>query len=696
MLKRSLFLIFLVIGLMCGSACAAISETTFSVVVEDEPHATWDMVTSNVTNNDVLEEVEPSVWHFKTKKFFIINSTLDIENVELRFDEEISLSAGTYAFDGGYYIDSEPNCWVNLNNVTVSSWNSTSGTYSHTATGVSSGVYPNTEPEIVRIKTQSLKDVTFKNMRRVWILNSDSAIIENIYFDSCVKGFHINRLNNSIISNVTAINTTNQAIHFTEYASENVTISNVYDNHGVDSYKSEVDSADGIGIGSCTDITISNITVINAPWSGIRVANSYRTTIDDFDIIGAGHVALDLHPSNGGTFTNFTMDDFATEGVLMSGTSGFWCNDNIVAHGYANSTGGRSYEADAYVSNNTFIDIISDGYVTGGGGIEFFDCDNMTVIGFEQWGTQHAYGLSLDSAGATSDIYLFDSNLTNATTNDIWFEGSVHTFNILGNINYVSFDNDNPTTNIVYRGYYPNLKVVDNNGTGIAGATVTFDNPVRNAWGDVATEFMTDSNGYLSIVDRSQMPLMNESVEYVITAHYGNESANVTGVQANSTWFSLDTSNLQGNLITIPLDVGELIILSYLPTDTTPSSTNGTEQTFTTNFSKTVDSAGWYINGTLVEWDNSTTIASYSNSTAPVGTYNVTVIATDGVTEVNQTWIWTVVDITEYWTPTEGYSYIGIPETWTWTDGAFVHNYTYGQILPEDAPERVTGVEVMP
>lgn len=53
-------------------------------------------------------------------------------------------------------------------------------------------------------------------------------------------------------------------------------------------------------------------------------------------------------------------------------------------------------------------------------------------------------------------------------------------------------------------------------------------------------------------------------------------------------------------------------------------------------------------------------------------------------------------DTTEYWTPTPGKHYIGIPETWTWTEGAFVHNYTYGQILPEDAPERVTGVEVMP
>jgi hypothetical protein len=133
-----------------------------------------------------------------------------------------------------------------------------------------------------------------------------------------------------------------------------------------------------------------------------------------------------------------------------------------------------------------------------------------------------------------------------------------------------------------------------------------------------------------------------------------------------------------------------LQILSFSPIDTTPPSTNGTEQTFTVTFSETVDSAGWYINGTLVEWDNSTTIASYSNSTAPVGVYNVTVIATDGVTEVNQTWIWTV---TEYWTPTPGTHYIGVPETHSWIGGEWVVTYsgTY-----TEAQTEVTGVEIRP
>jgi hypothetical protein len=110
----------------------------------------------------------------------------------------------------------------------------------------------------------------------------------------------------------------------------------------------------------------------------------------------------------------------------------------------------------------------------------------------------------------------------------------------------------------------------------------------------------------------------------------------------NTTTFELPSGNTDILFSALDFTTNGLQILSFSPIDTTPPSTNGTEQTFTATFSETVDSAEWLIDGNHIEWDNSTLTTSYSNSTAPAGTYNVTVIATDGVTEVNQTWIWTV------------------------------------------------------
>ena len=94
-------------------------------------------------------------------------------------------------------------------------------------------------------------------------------------------------------------------------------------------------------------------------------------------------------------------------------------------------------------------------------------------------------------------------------------------------------------------------------------------------------------------------------------------------------------------------------ITDFNPTDTTPSSTAGNEVEFniTLNQEATIR---WLIDG--IEMDTETdSSSSYSNNTAPAGTYNVTVIATNGSNSDQQTWDWTVaeaenesLDITEF------------------------------------------------
>jgi hypothetical protein len=85
-----------------------------------------------------------------------------------------------------------------------------------------------------------------------------------------------------------------------------------------------------------------------------------------------------------------------------------------------------------------------------------------------------------------------------------------------------------------------------------------------------------------------------------------------------------------------------LTIDDFNPDDTTPDSTAGDTMNFDITFSQPA-TIRWLING--IERDTATTSSdSYSNSSAPAGTYNVTVIATNGSNSIQQTWDWTVAE----------------------------------------------------
>jgi hypothetical protein len=92
--------------------------------------------------------------------------------------------------------------------------------------------------------------------------------------------------------------------------------------------------------------------------------------------------------------------------------------------------------------------------------------------------------------------------------------------------------------------------------------------------------------------------------------------------------------------ITVTVNNTPLSVTSFSPLSD-PTTMQGTAQTFNITLNR-IANITWYMNGLQVQADTSTTSASYTNSTAGIGTWNVTASATDGIDTVSRTWNWTV------------------------------------------------------
>ncbi len=87
-----------------------------------------------------------------------------------------------------------------------------------------------------------------------------------------------------------------------------------------------------------------------------------------------------------------------------------------------------------------------------------------------------------------------------------------------------------------------------------------------------------------------------------------------------------------------------LTITEFRPDDTTPESTTGNPMEFGITLNQEAEIT-WLINGTQVDTTTGTS-ASYTNSTAVPGTYNITVVSSN-VNGINQSnWLWTVTNAT--------------------------------------------------
>ncbi|RLE68465.1 MAG: hypothetical protein DRJ45_07935, partial [Thermoprotei archaeon] len=107
---------------------------------------------------------------------------------------------------------------------------------------------------------------------------------------------------------------------------------------------------------------------------------------------------------------------------------------------------------------------------------------------------------------------------------------------------------------------------------------------------------------------------------------------------------NLKLGNLTDNTLTETYVVstsGAPSITSYSPVETTVRDTEGATRTFSISTNQTVN-VSWLINGTEVQTNESVTTASYTNTSAAVGTWNISAVATNENGTTMQTWIWVV------------------------------------------------------
>ena len=117
-----------------------------------------------------------------------------------------------------------------------------------------------------------------------------------------------------------------------------------------------------------------------------------------------------------------------------------------------------------------------------------------------------------------------------------------------------------------------------------------------------------------------------------------------------------DDNDLEGENATITVTTATYPApVSFAPATTSVSNNESESRTFNITIDQTVN-VSWYINGTVVQTNESVTEASYTNTSAVAGYWNVSAVATNENGTAMQTWWWTVNDTTPPtvtdWAPT--------------------------------------------
>ncbi len=123
---------------------------------------------------------------------------------------------------------------------------------------------------------------------------------------------------------------------------------------------------------------------------------------------------------------------------------------------------------------------------------------------------------------------------------------------------------------------------------------------------------------------------LNAGTDYEIATRTVDTNGNI-----NETWVNQTAT-------TLPYSPN---ITSFSPADTTPTSDEDASMTFNITIDQTAN-VSWQINGTEVQMNTSVTEASYTNTSAIAGYWNISVIVSNSNGTDIQTWMWTVNDIT--------------------------------------------------
>jgi hypothetical protein len=642
---RSLFLIFLVlVVLSAGTSSAYVryqpADNQIRIYVEAE--------TANMSRIDAALEVQndatyggpyPNVVTYdEATGFWIINAyinmlgdtTLDLTDTKLKINN-------TYSQAG---IATAGNNRVTLDNTTILSVTDSTGNTLNTNGASQESVLLYNPPVFRNVNISYLDhtyvyqvyNLTMSNITSIGcdspallVHTGDNITIENGYFEDAV-GTHlwIEDVTNFDVSNIQSYN----AGDYTSPATGRYNI---------------------LVQGACNDFVITDCILNGSGWSSLNFAlygtdYPYNGTISNITIENSGHNGIDVHRAANLSFNDIWVNNSDSNNYVVTSGVVEQATNNIKI------TNSSSYNAGAgvgflitYVSDCLFVNNYDDG--NSGSSFstlwaldtQFINCTGDSGIGLSR--TENSpypwsNNVSVINCGDTEirNTYASDTKIVNSNASNI----------VLTNGNYTL-------------AYPINIKVENSTGYAIDNAQIdiTTTGLSLNGYGSSTTTAYTDSTGKLN---ESQLIyvadfLRDSSTGYTyytvdVQASKDGSTDSELAINPDSSWYSPDLDNLNGTLVTLTLDVegsGEpmLAISDFTPTDTTPSLTLGESLNFTVTTSKAANIT-WYSNGVQKVFTENKTTSYYDKTPSAAGEYNVTVIATDGVDTVSQTWIWTV------------------------------------------------------
>lgn len=204
--------------------------------------------------------------------------------------------------------------------------------------------------------------------------------------------------------------------------------------------------------------------------------------------------------------------------------------------------------------------------------------------------------------------------------------------------------------------------------TNFAGdLTGTVTNATLYYYGIIGHATLTD------IVEFNGYEVTTDTGGYPVCAAYNVPTDKVTSNSQVHQYIPSETDdyNYRGNVWILKAEVEgiaaeEPSITSYAP-DSPVNDIEGASRTFNITVDQIVN-VSWHINGTVVQTNTSETEASYTNTSASAGVWNVSAIVSNANGTDMQTWIWDV---------TSGVENVVVT----------VHNTSFGNMLAGDTAE---------
>ena len=464
------------------------------------------------------------------------------------------------------------------------------------------------------------------------VISNNNSITGSIVCNNYKRGIMLSESCNNLITGNTVRDNDNLGIYLGSGNNSNNTITaNNFSNNGY-GFRSGLSNNNiitgnyfnsskwhGISLESSSSNTITGNTFVN---DGLTVQYSFQNTVEENVVNGKPLVYFedtsDIEVTDAGQVILVNCNNIRVENLNLSCTSVglqlLMTEDSIIL----NNT----------VSNNNH-------------GIRLSSSSNNTITGNKVC-NNHNKGIFLQ--------YSCNNNITGNNASNNHYEGiNIHGDNRNNNITGNTLSNN-------WRGIY--LWVSSSNNT------ITGNNVCNNSDCGICLYSSRNNKIYLNNfignkinagsdystnIWNSTEPIAYQYNSSNFTNYLGNFWDDYSGFDANNdgigdTFYSINSDN---DIYPLMLPFGhyfpaenQLTITSFSPASPV-TNMEGATRTFNITIDQTVN-VSWFINGTEVQKNTSVTSASYTNTSAVIGTWNVSAIATNVNGSGMQVWIWNV------------------------------------------------------